>query len=300
MVVIDQDLALVGRDVNLLLETSMASQLCFPPDPETFSRMTTAEMRRSFLVTDLFVPGRIQYRMAHADRAVIGAAVPATAPLALETCRELAAEYFAERREIGIFNLGGDGRVTAGGTETCVRNLEALYIGCGTRGISFVSSDAARPAEFYFVSYPAHRKLPTVKIGKEQIASAAMGTQVSANRRTIHKLIHRGAVDTCQLTMGFTVLEEGSVWNTMPAHTHARRTEIYLYFDLAADSVIVHSMGEPQQTRHLIVRDRQVVVSPSWSVHFGAGTSRYSFVWAMGGENREFADMDAVPMDVLA
>jgi 4-deoxy-L-threo-5-hexosulose-uronate ketol-isomerase len=274
--------------------------MCFPPDPENFSRMTTAEMRRAFLVTDLFVPGSIQYRMTHADRCVIGAALPASVPLVLETCRELAAEYFAERREIGIFNLGGDGRVAAGGNETCLKYQEALYIGCGTRDISFLSSDAAHPAQFYFVSYPAHRKLPAIRIGKEQAVSAAMGTQASANRRTIHKLIHPDAVATCQLTMGFTVLEEGSVWNTMPAHTHARRTEIYLYFDLAGDSVVVHSMGEPQQTRHLIVRDRQVVVSPSWSVHFGAGTARYSFVWSMGGENQEFADMDVVPMHVLA
>jgi 4-deoxy-L-threo-5-hexosulose-uronate ketol-isomerase len=278
----------------------MAWQMYFPPDPETFSRMTTAEMRRAFLVTDLFAPGSIQYRMTHADRAVIGTAVPTGAPLVLESCRELAAEYFAARREIGILNLGGEGRVAADGKEVCVRNQEGLYIGRGTRNISFLSTDAARPAQFYFVSYPAHTQLPTVKIEREQTVSTAMGSLASANRRTIHKLIHPGGVPACQLTMGFTVLEEGSVWNTMPAHTHARRSEIYLYFDLEADCLVVHSMGEPQETRHLIVRDRQVVVSPSWSVHFGAGTGRYSFVWSMGGENQEFADMDAIPMGVLA
>jgi 4-deoxy-L-threo-5-hexosulose-uronate ketol-isomerase len=277
----------------------MTLQMPYPPDPEGFSRMTTAEIRKTFLLTDLFVPGRIQYHITHADRAVVGAAVPTGDPLILECCRELAAEYFAERREVGVFNLGGEGRVSAGGQEICLRNQEALYIGCGTRDIAFRSSDAARPAQFYFVSYPAPRRHPSVKIGKEQIASAAMGTQALANRRTIHKLIHPAAIPTSQLTMGYTVLEEGSIWNTMPAHTHARRTEIYLYFDLPADGVVVHSMGEPQETRHLVVRDRQVVVSPSWSVHFGAGTTRYSFVWSMGGENQEFADMDAIPMDRL-
>jgi 4-deoxy-L-threo-5-hexosulose-uronate ketol-isomerase len=278
----------------------MISQMCYPPDPKGFSRMTTTEMRRAFLVTDLFVPGTIQARITGADRAVIGAAIPHSTPLVLESSRELAAEYFAERREIGVFNLGGEGHLTAGGVEVCLGTREGYYIGRGTRDITFRSSEPALPAQFYFVSYPAHREYPSVKIGKtEQTVSAAMGNLAAANRRTIHKIIHPSTVPTSQLTMGFTVLEEGSVWNTMPAHTHARRTEIYLYFDLPADGMVVHSMGEPHETRHLIVRDRQVVVSPSWSVHFGAGTSRYSFVWSMGGENQEFSDMDSISMDAL-
>jgi len=277
----------------------MTLQMPYLPDPERFSRMTTEEMRRVFLITDLFIPGRAQYRITHTDRAVIGAAVPIDTPLTLEGCRELASEYFAERREIGVFNIGGEGRIAADREDVGVGNREGFYIGRGTRDISFRSSDPARPAQFYFVSYPAHSRHPSVKIGKEQIASAAMGTQTLANRRTIHKLIHSAAFPTSQLSMGYTVLEDGSVWNTMPAHTHARRTEIYLYFDLPADGLVLHSMGEPHETRHLIVRNQQVVVSPSWSVHFGAGTTRYSFVWSTGGENQQFADMDAVPMDKL-
>jgi 4-deoxy-L-threo-5-hexosulose-uronate ketol-isomerase len=277
----------------------MNLQMPYMPDPERFSRMNTDEMRRAFLITDLFIPGRVQYRMTHTDRAVIGAAVPTVTPLILESCRELAAEYFAERREIGIFNIGGEGRIAVDREDVCVGNTEGLYIGRGTQDISFRSSDPARPAQFYFVSYPAHSRYPSVKVGKEQIVSTALGTQALANRRTIHKLIHPGAVPTSQLTMGYTVLEDGSVWNTMPAHTHARRTEIYLYFDLPADGIVVHSMGEPHETRHLMVRNHQIVVSPNWSVHFGAGTTRYSFVWSMGGENQEFSDMDAIPMDKL-
>ncbi len=270
-----------------------------PPDPSTFARMNTAEMREAFLIEELFVPGQVRYFLVNIDRAVIGSAVPGRNPIALESCRELAAEYFTERRELGVINIGGPGRIRIGTRETCLAAKEAIYIGRGNPEVAFSSSDPGNPAYFYFVSYPAHAVHPCAKANREDVRSSALGSSDASNQRIIHKLIHPEGIRSCQLTMGFTELSEGSVWNTMPAHTHLRRSEIYLYFDLPESGVVVHCMGEPRETRHLLVRNRQAVISPNWSVHFGAGTANYSFVWAMGGENQDFADMDVVPMDAL-
>lgn len=270
-----------------------------PPDPASAARMSTMELREAFLVEHLFVPGTVKYVYSRIDRAVIGAAVPVGETIKLESCRELAAEYFTQRRELGVINIGGAGRIRAGVQEFELSNKEALYIGKGNREIALSSSDSGNPAQFYFVSYPAHAEHPCAKAGKAQAQSLELGSAAEGNRRTIHRLIQPGALQSCQLTMGFTELAAGSVWNTMPVHTHSRRSEIYLYFDLIESGIVVHCMGEPRETRHLLVRDRQAVLSPDWSVHFGAGTSNYSFVWAMGGENQDFADQDMVPMNEL-
>jgi 4-deoxy-L-threo-5-hexosulose-uronate ketol-isomerase len=269
------------------------------PGPGEFSRMETAELRAAFLIEDLFVPGEIRMLCCQSDRAIIGAAVPGRKALALANPRELAAAYFTQRRELGVVNIGHQGIVRIGPNEIILDGREAVYIGRENPDIRFSSNDPANPAQFYFMSYPAHATYPCAKIDEARMESTECGSAAGANRRTIRKLIHPAGVASCQLTMGLTRLAEGSVWNTMPPHTHGRRSEIYLYFDLPKDGVVVHCMGKPQETRHIIVRDRQVVLSPSWSLHFGAGTTNYSFIWSMGGENQEFTDMDAVLMEEL-
>ena len=277
----------------------MNFQMRYLPDPAAVARMTSAELRASFLVEDLFAPGHIRYRCFATDRAVIGGAVPVENSLLLPNCRELAAEFFTERRELGVINIGGPGRIQVEEQEFGLQNKEALYIGKGNRRVAFASADPGKPAQFYFVSHPAHAAHPCAAVGRQQADSGALGSAAAANRRTIHKLIHPGGSKSCQLTMGFTELAEGSVWNTMPAHTHERRSEIYFYFDLPEGEVVQHFLGEPHETRHIVVRDRQAVISPSWSLHFGVGTTNYSFVWSMAGENLEFADMNPVRMEEL-
>jgi 4-deoxy-L-threo-5-hexosulose-uronate ketol-isomerase len=277
----------------------MLKEMPCPSDPGTFGRMTTVEMRAVFLLEQLFRPDRIELRATHADRAAVGTAVPGTEALILPAFKEFGTEYFTERRELGVINLGGTGTVCAGKHVFRMAALDAAYIGRGTRDLAFSSEDPARPAQFYFVSYPAHATHPCTLIDRTRRQSAGFGSPEKANQRVIHKLIYPGGAVSCQLVMGFTELAPASVWNTMPPHTHRRRSEIYLYYDLAPDEVVLHCMGEPGATRHIVVRDRQAVVSPEWSTHFGVGTSRYSFVWTMGGENQEFTDMDAVPMASL-
>lgn len=272
----------------------------YAADPHRFERMNTAEVRASFLVDDLFVPGELKLLYSDVDRLVIGSAVPTSTPLSLEAGPELAADYFAQRREIGAFNIGGRGSVNVDGEVYPVANKEILYIGRGSQAIEFSSQDARDPARFYLISLPAHTSHPTQGAGLDAADPVRLGTQAEANQRTIYKYIHPQGIQSCQLVMGFTELAEGSIWNTMAAHTHERRSEVYMYFDLEEDAVVFHFMGAPHETRHIVVRDGQAVISPSWSIHAGAGTSNYCFVWAMGGENQEFTDMDHVGMEVLA
>jgi 4-deoxy-L-threo-5-hexosulose-uronate ketol-isomerase len=250
----------------------------YAPDPQRFERLNTAEVRQSFLVDDLFVPGELKLVYSDIDRLVIGSALPTTTPLSLEAGPELAADYFAQRREIGAFNIGGPGGVRVDGQEYPVAN----------------------PARFYLISLPAHTSYPTQHAGLEVADPVHLGTQAEANRRTIYKYVHPQGIQSCQLVMGFTELAEGSVWNTMAAHTHERRSEVYMYFDLEGDALVFHFMGQPHETRHIVVREGQAVISPSWSIHAGAGTSNYCFVWAMGGENQDFGDMDAIGMEEIA
>jgi 4-deoxy-L-threo-5-hexosulose-uronate ketol-isomerase len=275
-------------------------EIRYSRDPQSFERMNTAEIRDEFLVTDLFVPDEIKLVYLHIDRMIMGAAMPTKQPLRLEAGTALRADYFAERREIGVFNIGDEGSITVDGQAYGMAHRDMLYIGRGSKEITFSSVDANRPARFYIVSLPAHKEYPTTHVTLEQSNRVDLGSKEAANERTIFQYIHEDGVPSCQLVMGLTELVSGSVWNTMPAHTHERRSEVYMYFNLTGDNVVFHFMGDPQETRHLVVRDGQAAISPSWSIHAGAGTSNYCFVWAMGGENQAFSDMDLAPMNEMA
>lgn len=271
----------------------------YTADPVRFDRMSTEEVRESFLVDTLFRADSISMVYSSADRAIVGSAVPATRVLTLESAPELRAATFCERRELGVLNIGDPGRVTVDGVEHALAGRDGLYVGRGSRVITFASDSAHAPARYYLLSFPAHAGYPTVRIRQSEAEAVRLGTREAANQRTIYKLIHPGGARSCQLVMGFTALEPGSVWNTMPPHTHERRMEVYLYFDLPPEARVFHFMGRPEATRHLVVADGQAVISPSWSIHCGAGTAAYSFCWGMGGENQAFDDMDPVPLDRL-
>jgi 4-deoxy-L-threo-5-hexosulose-uronate ketol-isomerase len=248
------------------------------------------------LVQGLFTPGAITLRHLDLDRVVLGGAVPTGASLTLEAPPSLAAQYFAERRELGILNIGARGTITVDSQRHAMDPRDVLYVGRGSKSIVLESDSASQPARFYIVSYPAHASHPTTHVSHASATATDLGTAERANCRRLAKYIHPAGVQSAQLVMGVTELMTGSVWNTMPSHTHTRRSEVYLYFDLPSDAVVVHLMGEPAETRHLIVRNEEVVLSPPWSVHSGCGTSSYAFCWAMGGENQDFADMQAVDM----
>jgi len=270
------------------------------PDPTGYMRLTTEETRKTFLIDDLFQPDELAMVYYDVDRAIVGTAVPVDAPVALESRKELASKYFTERRELGVINVGGPGLIDVNGQNQKMGTKDMLYIGRGNEQVVFHSDSPKNPAAFYFVSYPAHTAYPVRPASKAKAEPARLGSKETANERTIYKCIQPSIMPTCQLVMGFTELATGSVWNTMPVHTHDRRSEIYMYFDIPAEAVVFHCVGRPEETRHVVVRNRQIAVSPSWSIHCGVGTSNYTFVWAMGGENQEFSDMDAVPMSRLA
>lgn len=271
----------------------------YSPNHKGYQQMGTRELRDAFLLQTLFTPGRLELVYSDADRAIAGSAVPLGQTIALTTEDELRAAYFCERRELGIFNIGGPGAVEVDGRRFETAKFDCLYVGRGSRSVLFSSADAADPAAFYLLSYPAHAAYPTTLIPQADAKQIPLGSAAEANRRTIHQYIHTGGVKSCQLVLGYTQLHEGSVWNTMPPHTHARRSEIYLYFDLG-EARVMHFMGTPEETRHIVISDRQAVVSPSWSIHCACGTASYAFCWGMGGENQEFADMDSFPLDRLA
>jgi 4-deoxy-L-threo-5-hexosulose-uronate ketol-isomerase len=270
-----------------------------PCHPDHVRAMDAATLRRHFLIEDLFRPGELRTVYSHVDRVITGGAFPTAGALELSASRELGVAYFLERRELGILNLGGPGVVRADGQDLALGTRDALYVGKGTRQVSFLSKDPASPARFYFLSAPAHAAHPTRVVTMEQAKHVKLGSAEQSNARTIHQLIHPAVLPTCQLVIGLTQLEPGSVWNTMPAHTHERRMEVYLYLDLPADAFVLHLMGTPDETRHLVVRNEQAVISPSWSIHSGCGTRAYSFIWGMAGENQTFDDMDAVAMPAL-
>lgn len=273
----------------------------YSTDPKGLRGMTTEELRRSFLIDHLFVPDDVPMVYSDIDRSITGSAVPVKGPLKLlGTKKEMAAEYFAERREIGVINTGGEGSIAVDGKACAMAYKDALYIGRGVRTIEFSSKTADKPAMFYFVSYPAHKEFPTTHAKFTDAEPARLGSQKDANKRTIYKYIHPNGIKSCQLVMGLTELEEGSVWNTMPPHTHQRRSEVYMYFNIEPTAMIVHLMGQPEETRHLMMRNRQAVLNPSWSIHAGVGTQNYTFIWAMGGENQVFDDMDGVKVNDLA
>lgn len=269
------------------------------PDPARVERMNSAELRESFLVDTLFAPDRISLVYCDADRAIVGSACPTSTTLTLESAPELRAETFCERRELGVLNIGGPGTVTVDGIAHVLGRRDGLYVGRGSRSVSFASDSNAAPAKYYLLSFPAHATYPTVVARQAEAETLQLGSREASNERTLTKLIHPGGVRSCQLVMGFTVLSPGSVWNTMPPHTHARRMEVYFYFDLPANGRVFHFMGRPQEIRPLVVAEGHAVISPSWSIHCGAGTGAYAFCWGMGGENQSFEDMDLLTLDQL-
>ena len=273
-------------------------KLHYFPTPEATNTLSTDELRARFLIGGLFQPGAVLAHYTDLDRMICGSAVPTAAPLSLPSDQALGTAFFLERREIGILNVGaGPGTVRVGATAYTLATLDCLYLGLGEKDVSFENGPAGQ-AQFYFISTPAHAKHPTTLVRRADVSAAPIGDVTQANRRTILKYIHPDGIKSCQLVLGFTEFEPGSIWNTMPPHTHSRRTEIYLYFDLG-ENIAMHFMGEPHATRHLVVRDREAVLSPAWSVHCGVGTGAYRFVWAMGGDNQVFTDMDPAPIALL-
>jgi 4-deoxy-L-threo-5-hexosulose-uronate ketol-isomerase len=280
-------------------------QLHYFPTPEATNTLSTDELRARFLLGGLFQPGAVTAHYTDLDRMIVGAAVPTTAPLTLPAAKETGTAFFLERREIGVLNVGSiPGTIRVGTTAYSLAPLDCLYLGLGEKDVTFepaapsASPNSAGSPHFYFISTPAHAKHPTALARRADVSAAPIGDATKANRRTILKYIHPDGIKSCQLVLGFTEFEPGSIWNTLPPHTHSRRTEIYLYFDLG-ENLVMHFMGEPHATRHLVVRDREAVLSPAWSIHCGVGTGAYRFVWAMGGDNQVFADMDAVPLPSL-
>jgi 4-deoxy-L-threo-5-hexosulose-uronate ketol-isomerase len=269
-------------------------------DPKGFKMMTTEDMRKSYLIDTLFTPDEVPMVYSDIDRSITGSALPIKKTLKLlATKKEIAAECFGERREVGVINIGYEGTIEVDGKVFILQTKDALYIGKGAKNIEFKSKSGSRPAKFYFVSYPAHKEYPTAYIRFIDAVQTKLGSQHGANKRIINKLILPEKVQSCQLVMGLTELEEGSVWNTMPAHTHHRRSEVYMYFNILPDALVVHMMGQPDETRHIIMHNEQAVLNPGWSIHSGVGTCNYSFIWAMGGENQEFDDMDGVAVNDL-
>lgn len=268
----------------------------YATNPAQIPGMTTQQLRDEYLIQDIFVPGEVRLVYTHHDRIVLGGATPAGAQLALPTYPELRSDYFLEHRELGIVNVGGTGTVTADGEVFTMVNGSCVYLGCGVRDVVFADAEEGRGAQFYLFSAPAHTTYPNALVEPGQGARYELGDQTTSNRRTLNRYIHADGIQSCQIVMGLTQLHEGSMWNTMPAHTHDRRTECYLYFDLPEDARIIHLLGERQETRHLVVADRQAIIAPSWSLHAGVGTSAYTFIWAMAGENKAYDDMDPAPV----
>jgi 4-deoxy-L-threo-5-hexosulose-uronate ketol-isomerase len=271
----------------------------YATNPAQIPGMTTEELRASYLVPELFVPGEVTVVYTHHDRIVLGGAVPAGADLVLTGYPEIRSDYFLEHREVGIINVGDTGTVTADGEVFELVKGACLYLGRGIQDVVFRDSEGSTGAQFYLFSAPAHTSYPAALVSPGEGTVRELGDQVTSNRRTLNQYIHENGVKSCQIVMGVTELHPGSMWNTLPAHTHDRRTECYLYFDLPEDARVIHLLGEREETRHLVVADRQAIISPSWSLHSGVGTAAYSFIWAMAGENQAFDDMDPAPVTDL-
>lgn len=267
--------------------------------PKDIAHYSTEELRGEFLQEKIFVPGEISLTYLHYDRQIFGGVTPTDKPLEIVLTKELGVDYFLERRELGVINIGGTGTIIIDGKEEEMKKQDGYYIGKETKQVVFKSNDLNNPAKFYVVSTPAHHKYPNVKISIDNITPRVVGEGKTLNKRKIFQYIHPNVCESCQLQMGYTVLEEGSAWNTMPCHTHERRMETYLYFDMNEDTKVFHLMGKPDETKHIVVGNEEAVISPSWSIHSGVGTSNYTFIWAMCGENITYDDMDMVNMDDL-
>ena len=274
-------------------------QIRFAHSPEEVKYFTTEQLRERFLVSQLVRADQAELVYSHYDRMIIGGVNPVRKTIALPNHPELRAQYFLERRELGIINVGAAGSVIADGEKFHLDKLDALYLGKGTREVQFNSNDPAQPAAFYLLSAPAHHSYPNRQCSRKEATPVTLGTAATSNERTIYKYIHADGLQSCQLVMGLTVLAPGSVWNSVPPHTHTRRMEVYFYFDVPIDQRIFHFMGQPQETRHIVVANHEAVISAPWSVHFGCGTANYGFIWGMAGENKEFTDMDPAPVPEL-
>ena len=268
-------------------------------NPRDSKRYDTEELRENYLVEDIFKDDQIELVYSHVDRIIFGGIKPVYKELKLEAGKEMGVDYFLERRELGIINIGGKAVVTIDGTEYELKEKDGLYVGKGNKEVSFKSVNSEEPAKLYVNSVPAHKEYETVKIDIEKANPVRLGENKTLNKRTIYQYVHPNVCESCQLLMGLTMLEPGNAWNTMPCHTHERRMEVYFYFDMDEDTRVFHLMGEPTETRHLVVKNEECVISPSWSIHSGVGTSNYTFIWGMCGENKTFDDMDNIPMDVL-
>jgi len=267
--------------------------------PEDVKKYTTDDLRRHFLIEQVFIPDEANLTYSHIDRIIVGGIMPVSKTLTLTAGKEMGVDTFFERREGGIINIGGAGKITIDGKAHTLNHQDGLYIGMGVKEISFEAESSDKPPKFYFNSAPAHHAYPSTLVSLETAKKVHMGSSETSNKRTINQYIHPDVVASCQLVMGMTILETGSVWNTMPSHTHERRMEAYFYFDMADDARVIHLMGEPSETRHIIMANEQAVLSPSWSIHSGVGTGSYTFIWGMCGENITFTDMDHVAMNDL-
>lgn len=274
-------------------------EIRFQNSPAETRQMTTAQIRENFLVQNLMKAGEVVLVYSHYDRMIVGGITPVSEPLTLPNHPELRADYFLERREAGIINVGGDGVIIADGTTYALRKMDCVYLAKGTKEVSFMSADNNNSAQYYFLSAPAHHAYPCRLMKKEEASPVTIGDPSTSNRRSIYKYIHLEGIQSCQLVMGLTVLDTGSVWNTMPAHTHTRRMEVYFYFDVAPEHRVIHFMGEPTETRHIITANHEAIISPPWSIHSGCATANYGFIWGMAGENLVYSDMDPAPVTAL-
>ena len=275
-------------------------EIRFTQSPAETAAMQTQALRDHFLISNLFEDNKINLTYTHYDRVIVGGVKPVKEKVALPNPTELRAEYFLERRELGIINVGGNGKVIADGTTHTISKMDCLYLGKGTQVVSFESEDANHPALFYILSAPAHHAYPAAICTKQNAQPVELGAAATSNKRTVYKYIHLEGIKSCQLVMGLTVLEEGSVWNSVPPHTHTRRMEVYFYFDLPAEHRIFHFMGEPSATKHIVMANHEATISAPWSTHFGCGTCHYGFIWGMAGENLVYTDMDPAPIHTLA
>lgn len=274
-------------------------EIRYSTHPDHAKTFTTEELRKHYLVEELFVPGQIKLVYSMEDRTIIGGITPKREAISLKGYDEIKANYFLERREVGIFNVGGKGIITVDGESFNMENKDCLYIGLGKQELLFSSESDENPAKYYLFSAPAHKEYPTQHVAFKDVEGDRLGSLENANDRVIRRMIHLDGIQSCQVVMGMTQLNTGSVWNSMPTHTHNRRSEVYLYIDLDENARMFHLMGEPTETRHLVMKNEEAVISPPWSIHCGSATSNYTFIWAMAGENKTYTDMDAAPMDVL-
>jgi 4-deoxy-L-threo-5-hexosulose-uronate ketol-isomerase len=287
------------KDYRTNTLTDAGMEIRFAVGPEETRQMDAEELMKNFRIGDLMRNDRLKLLYTHYDRVIVGGAVPVSKALLLPNHPELRSDYFLERRELGIINVGGPGTVTADGKKFELEKMSCLYLGKGTQKVSFASSDKKKPAIFYMLSAPAHAKYPARKLTKEKAAPVQLGATETSNKRTVYKYIHLEGIRSCQLVMGLTVLEAGSVWNSVPPHTHTRRMEMYFYFDLPEDQRLFHFLGNPRETKHMVMKNNEAVISPPWSTHFGCGTSNYGFIWGMAGENLVYTDMDPAPVPTL-